>query len=67
MTSSPCCVLPPVPFIDDALDTLYELTAVFNQFLGFASSSIMVFFPFLSLLPLLVLSFLFFYLFFPLA
>ena len=42
--------------IDDALDTLYEPKAVFSQFLGSAS---MAFFPlFLSLLPLLVFSFL---------
>ena len=41
--------------IDDALDTLHEPNAVFSQFLGSAS---MTFFSlFLSLLPLLVLSF----------
>ena len=44
--------------IDDALDTLYEPNAVCTQFLGSASRTF--FFLFLSLLPLLVLSFVFF-------
>ena len=58
MTSSPCCVFSLPSAIDDALETLYESSAVSSQFLGSAS---MVFFPFLSLLPLLVCSsFLFF-------
>ena len=46
--------------IDDALDTLYEPTAIFSQFLGSASMTFLSLF--LSLLPLRVLSFwLFFY------
>ena len=53
--------------IDDALDTLYEPNAVFSQLLGSAN---MTFFSlFLSLLPLLVSSFLAFlvlsFLYFP--
>ena len=48
----------PPSAIDDALGTLYDPNAVFSQFLGSAS---MAFFPFLSLLPLLVFSCLFYY------
>ena len=46
--------------IDDALDTLYEPNAVFNQFQGSASMTFFFFsfHLFLSLLPLLALSFL---------
>ena len=48
--------------IDDALDILYELNAVFSQFLGSASMTLF-FFLFLYSLPSLVLYFLAFLLF----
>ena len=49
-------MLRPLPSaIDDALDTLHEPNAVFSQFLW--SASLTFTFLYLSLLPLLVLSF----------
>ena len=55
LTSSPCCVLSPVPLID-VLDTLYEPDAVFGQSLG-SAIIVTVFLLLLPLLSLVVLSF----------